>query len=104
MIDVRAIRLPNSPWASVIVLVRKKNGKLNFCIDLRKLNSLIIKDAYSILRIQDMLDCLQGAIWFTLLGPKSRYWQLELEEASNALMAFMVGPSDSTSASGGHLG
>ena len=63
-----------------------------FCIDLRKLNSLIVKDAYSILRIQDKLECLQGAIWFTLLDLKSGYWQVELEEASKTLMAITVGP------------
>ena len=65
--DVRAIRPSNSPWASVIILVRKKNGKLHFCIDLKKLNSLMVKDACSSHRIQDALDCLQGAVLFTLL-------------------------------------
>ena len=74
------------------MLVRKKNGKLRYCIDLQKLNSLTVKDAYSILRIQDTLDCLQGAVWFTLLNFKSGYWQVELQEASEALTAFTVGP------------
>ena len=91
MIDVRAICLSNSPWASTIALVRKKNGKLHFCINLQKLNSLMVKDVYSIPRIQDTLDCLQGAIWLTMLDLKSRYWQVKLEEASKALTAFMVG-------------
>ena len=92
MIDVRAIWLSNSPWASAFVLVRKKNGKLYYCINLRKLNSLMVKDAYSTPRIQDILDCLQGAIWFTLLDLKSGYWQVELKEASKALTAFTVSP------------
>ena len=78
--------------ASAIVLVRKKNGKLHFCINLYKLNSLMVKDAYSIPRIQDNLDCLQGVIWFTLLDLKSGYWQVEVEEASKALTTFLVGP------------
>ena len=43
-------------------------------------------------RIQDTLAYLQGVVWFTLLHLKSRYWQVELKEASKALMAFMVGP------------
>ena len=91
MIDVGAIQPSNNPWASIIALVRKKNGKLCFCIDLKKLNSLIVKDAYSITRIQDTLDCLQGAVWFTLLGLKSGYWNMELKGARKALMAFTVG-------------
>ena len=39
MLDLGAIRHSNSPWASAIVLVRKKDGRLRFCIDLRKLNT-----------------------------------------------------------------
>ena len=52
----------------------------------------MIKDTYSIPRIQDSLDCLQGAIWITLLDLKSRYGQAGLDEASKALTAFTVGP------------
>ena len=92
MIVVRAIWLSRSPWTSVVVLIRKKNGKLGFCINLRKLKSLMVKDTYSIPRIQDTLNSLQGAIWFTLLDLKSGYWQVELKEASKPLTAFMVGP------------
>ena len=51
----------------------------------------MVKDAYSIPRILDTLDCLQGAVWFTLLDLKSGYWQVEVKEASKTLMAFTVG-------------
>ena len=44
MLDVGAIQPSNSPWASVVVLVQKKDGKLRFCSDLRKLNVRTIKD------------------------------------------------------------
>ena len=47
----------------------------------------MVKDACSISRIQDTLDCLQGVVWFILLDLKSGYWQVEYEEASKALMA-----------------
>ena len=90
--DIGAIWPSNSPWASTVVLVRKKNGKLCFWINLRKLNSLMVKDACSIPQNQDTLDCLQGAVWFTLLDLNSGYQQVELEEASKALTTFMVGP------------
>ena len=46
MLDLGAIRHSNSPWASAIILVRKKDGKLRFCIDLRKLNNRTMKDSY----------------------------------------------------------
>ena len=73
MIQVGAIRRSNSPWANAVVLVRKKDGSLRFCIDLRKLNARMIKDAYSLPRIDETLDCLGGAIIFTSLDLKSGY-------------------------------
>ena len=74
------------------MLVRKKDGSLRFCIDLRKLNARTIKDAYSLPRIEETLDCLNGAQWFTSLDLKLGYWQVELNEESKALTAFTVGP------------
>ena len=92
MLKVGAIRKSVSPWASPVVLVRKKDGSLRFCIDLRKLNSRTIKDAYSLLRIEESLDCLNGAIIFTSLDLKAGYWQVEMEESSIPYTAFTVGP------------
>ena len=92
MIQVGAIRRSNSPWASAVVLVRKKDGSLHFCIDLRRLNARTIKDAYSLPRIDETLDCLGGAIIFTSLDLKSGYWQVEMDKESKALTAFTVGP------------
>ena len=45
MLDLGAIRPSDSPWCSAVVLVKKKNGELRFCIDLRKLNARTVKDA-----------------------------------------------------------
>ena len=70
MLDIGAIRHSNSPWASLVVLVRKKDGSLRFCIDLRKLNARTVKDAYSIPCIEDALDSLNGACIFTSLNLK----------------------------------
>ena len=92
MIEVGAIRCSNSPWANAVVLVRKKDGSLRFCIDLRRLNARMIKDAYSLPRIDETLDCLGVAIIFTSLDLKSGYWQVEMDEESKALTAFTVGP------------
>ena len=92
MIQVGAIRCSNSPWASTVVLVRKKDGSLRFCIDLRRLNARMIKDAYSLPRIDETLDCLGGAVIFTSLDLKSGYWQVEMDEESKVLTAFTVSP------------
>ena len=64
MAEVGTIRRSFSPWASTVVLVRKKDGGLRFCIDLCKLNNRTIKDWYSLLRIEDTLDYLHGAVCF----------------------------------------
>ena len=74
------IRPSNSPWARAVVLVQKKDVKLQFCIDLWKLNARTIKDAYSLLQIDETLDCLNGVEWFSSLDLKSGYWQVEMEE------------------------
>ena len=92
IVEVGAIRRSFSPWASAVVLVRKKDGGLRFCIDLRKLNNRTVKDGYSLPRIEDTLDCLHGAVWFSTLDLKSGYWQVELEEEAKPLTAFTVGP------------
>ena len=92
MVNIGAIRKSQSPWASAIVLVRKKDGSLRFCIDLRKLNERTIKDAYSLPQIEESLDCLNGAQIFSSVDLKSGYWQVELTEESKAMTAFTVGP------------
>ena len=52
MVEVGAIRKSFSPWASAVVLVKKKDGGLRFCIDLRKLNNRTVKDGYSLPRMK----------------------------------------------------
>ena len=92
MLDIEAIHRSTSPWSSPVVLVHKKDGSLQFCIDLRKLNNQTIKDAQSLPGIEDSLDCLDGATIFTSLDLQSGYWQVEITEASKPLAAFTVGP------------
>ena len=92
MLRMGAIRQSNSPWVSTVVLVCKKDGALRFCIDLRKLNERTVKDAYSLPHIEDSLDVLNGSCIFTSINLKSGYWQVELDEKSIPLTAFMVGP------------
>ena len=92
MLHIEAIHRSRSPWASPVVVVHKKGGSLQFCIDLRKLNNQTIKDAQSLPSIEDSLDCLDGAAIFTSLDLQLGYWQVEMTEASKPLTAFTVGP------------
>ena len=64
----------SSPWASPIVLVKKRDGSTRFCVDYRKLNKVTRKDA----RIDNTLNTLAGAQWFSTLDLVSGYWQVEM--------------------------
>lgn len=69
-----------SARASPVVLVRKKDNTVRWCIDYRKLNNVTRKDAYPLPRIDTCLDCLSSAKIFSTLDLQSGYWQLEVSE------------------------
>ena len=92
LLSAGIIRKSKSPWASNIVLVRKKNGKLRMCVDYRMLNNRTIKDAYALPRVEDVFDCLHGAKYFSTIDMKSGYHQVEVEEQHKDRTAFTVGP------------
>ena len=80
----------DSPWASSVVLVKKKDGSKRFCVDYRRLNNLTVKNAYPIPRLDDSLDALGGSRWFSTLDLASGYWQVELDEEAQKKSAFVV--------------
>ena len=91
MLELGVIRKSESPYSSNVVLVRKKNGQLRFCIDLRKLNNLTVRDAYALPRIEETLDILSGAQWFSKFDLRCGFWQMELAEEDKHKTAFSVG-------------
>eukprot|EP00731_Ephydatia_muelleri_P030863 Em0022g377a len=88
MLEKRVIQPSDSPWSSPIILVKKKDGSVRFCIDYRKVNAITRKDAYPLPRVDDTLDTLAGSRLFTTLDLKNGYWQVEVEEADQQKTAF----------------
>ncbi len=67
MEDAGVIQPSKSPWASPIVLMRKKDGSHRFCVDYRALNAVTTPDTFPLLRIDDLLDQLGNAKYFSTL-------------------------------------
>ena len=82
------IRESSSPYASPIVLVRKKNGEIRLTVDYRLLNSRTIRDQYNVPKIEDTFNSLNGAKWFTCLDLKSGYYQVAMAEKDKPKTAF----------------
>lgn len=83
------IKESRSPYASPIVVARKKNGNVRMCVDYRTLNSRTVPDQYTTPRVDDALDCLTGSEWFTVLDLRSGYYQIAVAEEDKEKTAFI---------------
>ena len=79
-----------SPWASPVLLIKKKDRSWRFCIDYWQLNEATVKDAYPLQRIDEALDQLAGAKWFHILDLVSGYWQVAMNPDSREMTAFCM--------------
>ena len=79
MLASNVIHPSNSPCGSPVVMVRK-DSSLHFCVNFRQLNAATVKDVHPLPRIDDLLDALHGARWFSTLNVKSGYWQVPITE------------------------
>ena len=76
MLELGVIWPSQSSWCNVVVLVRKKDGTLHFCVDYCQLNTQNKKDLYPLPRIQEALESLVGARYFSSLDLKLGFWQI----------------------------
>ena len=84
------IQPSHSPWSSPVVMVRKKDGSHRFCVDYWGLNAVTKADAFPLSRIDDLLDHLGKAKYFSMLDLASGFWQIRMEPHSQEKTAFVT--------------
>jgi len=90
LVDNGIITPSQSPWAAPIVVVRKPDSTIRLCIDYRQLNSITEKDAFPLPRVDDAIDAMAGARYFSTLDLAAGYWQVEVDEAAKSKSAFVT--------------
>ena len=90
MLEVGTIDPSESPWCNAVVLVHRTDRGLHFCIDFCKLNARTKKDSYSCPQIQEAIESLVGAGYFSCLDLIVGFWQIALDEASKQYTTFTM--------------
>jgi transposase InsO family protein len=88
LIEKGYIQPSKSPYGAPVLFVPKKNGKLRFCVDYRALNKITVKNRYPLPRIDELLDRLQGAQYFSKLDLQSGYHQIRIASEDVPKTAF----------------
>jgi transposase InsO family protein len=90
MLRLDIIEPTASPWASNVVIVKKKDGSPRFCVDYRGLNAKTRPDAYPLPLIGECLDALAGAQWFSTVDLRAGYHQVEVHPKDRHKTAFIT--------------
>ena len=79
MLNRGIIRPSTSPWASPIILVKKKDETDRLVVDFGRLKSVTLKDSYPLPRIEDALDAVNGTQYFSYMDLMNSFWRVEME-------------------------
>ena len=90
MLSLGVIERSNSSYASPVVMVRKKDGSVRFCIDFRKLNKVIMFDPEPIPNPETLFGELHNSMYFSKIDLTEGYWQVPMSESSRAKTAFVT--------------
>ena len=82
-----------SPYALQVVIIHKKTGEIYLCIDFHKLNAVSIHDLFPLTRVEEALQAVQAAVWFSSFDLMQGYLQMAMEEADIPKTAFRAGSS-----------
>ena len=82
--------LSTSPWASNLLLIKKKDGTTRFIIDYRQLNDVTVKDSYPMPNVREIIDNMKGSKYFSKIDTASAYWTVPIREEDPQKTAFMT--------------
>ena len=82
------VRPSTSPWGAPVFFVKKKDGTLQLCVGYRKLNRVMVKNKYTLPRIKDLFDQLNGACYFSKIDLSYGYHQLRVRDLDISKTAF----------------
>ena len=90
MLSLGIIRESNSPFASPIVIVKKKDGSDRICVDYRKLNKLTIADLEPMITAEDLFQRLGKSKYYSKIDLSKGYWQIPVAEEDIEKTAFIT--------------